>query len=193
MKQLLIFFLMTQFSLAFSQTKEDLVKKFMQERRKMMEQMINMFQDDFSGGDNFFSDDFDPFDSLKSFKGEGENIKIEEKYEKDGSISLVITPLKENITFDIKTEGRFITIKSESRQSTDTQDENGKVKSLSSRSFSRSISIPQGYNARAPVAEGKGLKISLIPTEKTKNIINLKQKIDDKKIPLGKQPGEQVI
>ena len=74
---------------SYAQTREEMMEEFMRERNKMMKQMIQMFQDDFNN-DDFFQDDFDPFGSNKSFKGIGSNVDIEEKYEKDGSISIKV-------------------------------------------------------------------------------------------------------
>ena len=104
-------FLLTVLSLSFlslsgyGQSRDEIIEDFIEQRKKMMEQMIEMFHDDFNG-DSFFQDDFDPFDSfsnMKSFSGVGSQIKIEEKYEEDGTISLIITPQKDNLSLDIKT------------------------------------------------------------------------------------------
>ena len=180
-------------TLAFSQTREEMIEQFMRERKEMMKQMMKMFRDDFSGMDNFFEDDFDPFDSMKSFKGGGTNVEIEEKYEDDGSISIIITPKSENISLDIKTDNGMITIKSDMKTKIE---ENGST-SFSSSSYSRSIAIPQGYSAKAPVAAGKGLKISLVPNGKVKKIMDSNKKrpkpSKDLKVPIGKQPGEDMI
>lgn len=188
------------FSLSlFAQTREELIEEFRRERAKMMNEIMKMFQDDFSGSDTFFDDmDMDSLFSDRSFMGGGQNVSVEQKYEKDGSISILITPKNENVSLDIQTTESMITIKSETKVE-QVDDENGNTtKSYSMSSFSKSISIPSGYTAQKPVAAGKSLKIVLMPKSGMKNIITPKnsQKIAPKKqekVPVGKRPGEETL
>jgi HSP20 family molecular chaperone IbpA len=182
---------------AYTQTREELIEEFMKERRKMMKQMVQMFQDDFNQ-DDFFKDDIAPFGKQKSYKSSGSSVEIQEKYEEDGSISIIIIPKRENMALDIQTKDGMITIKSEMKVEEESQTGKKSFKTYSSSSFSRSISIPSGYKAKTPKAEGKGIKISLVSTKKVKSILkkaNQKptKKFHPKRIPIGKQPGEEAI
>ena len=183
---------------AQAQTREELIEQFMKERRQMMEQMMKIFQDDFEN-DSFLGDDFDPFGTFpkgNSFHGGGKNVKIDEKYEDDGSISIIITPQNKNINMDIQTNENLITIKTEMRIEEETKEGGNSIKSYSSSSSTRSIPIPQGYKAKSPVASGKtGIKISLVPQGEIKD--HIKKKAKPKKSPnlrpIGKKPGEETI
>ncbi len=53
MKTILILFFTFLSTFSFSQTREELLEQFMKERRQMMEQMIQIFQDDFNNDDFF--------------------------------------------------------------------------------------------------------------------------------------------
>jgi HSP20 family molecular chaperone IbpA len=180
---------------AFGQTREEILQEFMKERKQMMQQMIQMFQDDF-GGDDILSDKMDPFGSNKSFKGAGSSVEIEEKYETDGSISIIITPKKENMALDIQTKDGMITIKSEMNVEEENKKGSNSFKSFSRSSFSRSIGIPQGYSAKSPTASGKGIKISLIPSAKVKKILSPKKKPQNSNsglVPIKKKSGEDTL
>jgi HSP20 family molecular chaperone IbpA len=175
--------MMVLMSLLFSvqvlaQTRDELLEEFMQERRKMMESMMEMFNESFE--DDFF-DTTDPWGDMKSFKGVGSNISIEEKYEKDGSISILIKPQNKDVNLDIQTTDEMITIKSEIRQKSDS--------GMSMSSFSKSIGIPNGYKAKSPEAVDGGIKISLVPSSEVKSIMQDKKK--DAK-PLLKQDPSQI-
>ncbi len=189
----------------FAQTREELLEEFMKERDKMMRDIMKMFQDDFNN-DSFFNDDMDPFSGFEHFKGRSGGVEIEEKYEKDGSLSIIITPLNENMDLDIKTNDEQITISYKVREEKETKKGDQSFKSFSSSSSTRVIPIPQGYKAKSPEAYGeKGIKISLIPTDKTKSIMSSKpssksklkkSKSQDKPVdkkPIGKRPGEDTL
>jgi hypothetical protein len=175
-----------------SQTREEIVEQFMKERKQMMEQMIKIFQDDFNN-DDFFKDDIDPFKKGSSFKSFGTNVLIEEKYENDGSISIIITPKTQNMSLDIQTKKNSIVIKTE-LNITESKDQGEQSSRFSSKSSStKSIQIPQGYKAVSPVGYGKGIKVSLVPLEGIKKKSVPKKKFHKKMIPIGKRPGEETI
>lgn len=188
---------------SFAQTREELIEEFQRERAKMMQEIMKMFQDDFSGADSFF-DDFDDMDmdtlfNNRSFTGGGANVSVEQKYEDDGSMTILITPKNENVSLDIQTTDNMITIKSETRvEQTDEQGTN-RTKSYSRSSFTKSIGIPTGYVAQKPVPEGKSIKIVLSPKDQMKKIVvpkstkKEKPKPKQEKIPIGKRPGEEML
>jgi hypothetical protein len=181
-----VFVFLLSFNL-LAQTRDETLKQFMQERKIMMQQMMQLLQDDFDN--DFFSDEADPFFGGSSFKGKGKSIELEEKYEDDGSISIIITPKKENMNLDITTDNNMIVIKSEVTKG-------NKGSQFSSSKFSQSISTPNGYTAHSPVAHGKGVKISLVPSGKVKKMMKKKMKKQSSaadKVPVGKQPGEETI
>ena len=188
MKPLILLFTLVLSLNVYSQTREELIEEFKRERAKMMKEIQKMFQDDFSGGDSFFDDsDLDSLFDQRSFSGGSSNVKVEQKYEEDGSISILITPQNENVSLDISTKNNMITIKSEM-----TIEQKGKrSKGISSSSFSKSVSIPSGYKAQNPTQVGKSIKIALIPQAKIKKLMVPKKK--EGKIPVGKMPGEETI
>jgi len=191
-----LFFVFTVlFSLSVvAQTREELIEEFRKERAKMMEEIQKMFQDDFSGADSFFGDsDMDSLFDQRSFSGGSSNVQVEQKYEKDGSIAIVITPQNENVQLDISTEGNKITIKSETKIEQEDTQGGSRSKSISMSSFSKTIGIPDGYKAQNPVQEGKSVKISLLPQDKIKNLMVPSKPKKQDKIPVGKMPGEDTI
>ena len=79
--------------------RQKLLKQFMQERKQMMKQMIDMFQDDFSS-DSFFNDDFDPFKKMGGHQlSQGRNVSITEDFQENGDIHIKVTPKNKNIKF----------------------------------------------------------------------------------------------
>ena len=168
----------------FAQTREELLQDFMQQREQMMKQMMDLFNESFE--DDFF-DTKDPFGQIESFKGQGSNVSIEETYEKDGSISILIKPQNPNVSLDIKTSEQRITISSQIKQETTTYEAGNTYKSMSMSSFSRSIGIPQGYTAKSPEAIDGGVKISLVPSDRVKPLSN-----KDKAKPLLKQDPDMI-
>ncbi len=178
-----------------AQSRDEILEEFLKERKKMMESIMKMFEEDSHFGDSFFDDDFDPFKGMKSFKGTGQKIDIEEKYEEDGSISILITPKQENMSLDIQTKDGFIIIKSETKVEEKNEQGGSTFKNYSMSSFSRSIAIPDGYSAKGPVAEGKSLKISLVPSSEVKKIMQKPDpsKTNDGKMPIMKRAGEETI
>ncbi|MFT6633582.1 MAG: HSP20 family molecular chaperone IbpA [Bacteriovoracaceae bacterium] len=192
MKLFIPLFIFLFSSVASSQTREEVLEQFMKERKQMMEQMIQMFQDDFDN-DNFFKDNLDPFSGYNSFKGASSNVSIEERYEKDGSIAIIITPTTENMSLDIQTKDSMIIIKTELSIEESKDQQSQKSHSFSKSTSTKSISIPQGYKPKSPIAEGKGIKILLVPDKDMRDRIKPKKKYHKKMIPIGKQPGEDTL
>ena len=187
MKKLFLFLLIfSQFS--FAQTRDEIIEEFRREREKMMKEIMKMFKDDSFMNDDFFGEDMHPFDNIERLKKlRGDNVAIEEKNEKDGSISITITPKNKDINLDISTENNMITIKTETKVKETVDEEGNTYSSMSSSSSTRSIAIPEGFEAMAPKQVGEGILISLKPTEK-----KVKDVYKDR-IPLKKKPGEMTI
>lgn len=192
MKWFIPIFLMIFSINTIAQTREEILQQFMEERKIMMEQMIEMFQNDFES-DSFFQSDVP--DSLNSFGGKtlGNNFQIEEKEERDGSISIIITPQTENMSLDIQTKDNSIIITSEMKVEESNEQGEQRFKSFSKSSSSKVVNIPKGFTAKAPIVEGKGFKISLIPSSKVDS--TSKKKYFKKKgmVPIGKMPGEDTL
>lgn len=160
-------------------TQEELLEEFMRQRREMMKSMMDMMNEAFEEDDFFRMDD--SFGMPQSLKGTGENVSVEEKYEDDGSITILIKPQSKNVNLDIKTQDNRITISSEIRQET-TGDENGSsFSSYSMSSSTKSIGIPEGYQAKNPEAIEGAIKISLVPNKKIKDASPLNKKRSEKK------------
>lgn len=160
---------------AFSQTTdtEKMLEHFLEQRRKMMEQVRKAFKDDDMMFDNFFDDDdfFKDFSDgqMKGFRGRGPDFSIEEQATHDGNIEFLITPKNKNVTLDIDTQDNQIVIKSETKVTEENQGQHGTSQSFSSSSYSRVIGIPFGYKATDPVAEGDSIKITLQKTKPNDN------------------------
>lgn len=173
---------------------DEIIQRFLEQRKKMMEEMMRAF-----GDDGFFSDDFDDnkvFEALKNngvggfgqFKSMGQNVTVEEKMQNDGSIDVIITPKSENVDLNIETKDNRIVIKSETRVEENNDSQGGNSKVFSSSSFSRSVSIPDGYKAQTPKQKDNSIIITLKPSSE-----NLLQKSKDGKTPLKRRKGEKVI
>lgn len=190
-------FFVALFSLnTLAQTREEILEDFRRQRQEMMKQMIQLFQDDFDS--DLFQHDIDPFGKQKKFMGSSQSVKIEEKYNDDGSIEIVITPKDKNIALDIKTENNRITIKSEKRVETKNDQNGNTFSSFSSSSSTQSIGVPEGYKATGPVVVDKGLKFTLTPIDKVvktlkpkRKLIKTKPRVD--RVPIGKRPGEDTL
>ncbi|MBD65833.1 MAG: hypothetical protein CME62_11540 [Halobacteriovoraceae bacterium] len=163
---------------AFAQTREELIQEYMKERNKMMREIMDMFNEDLDTmmEDDFFEKDVNSFFSDKSFLGGSQSVTVEQNYEKDGSISVIITPKDKNIQLDISTENNMITIKSETKIVDENSQAGNTFKSMSTSSMTKSIAIPRGYTAKAPTQEGEGIKISLVPTDSVKKLAPQKNK-----------------
>ncbi len=170
---------------AFSQGRShnEILEDFLKQRKQMMEKMMKAFDDD-----SFFNND--DFSSMNGFKISGSNIEITERQLSDGNIEIMITPKKDNINMDIQTQNNRITIKTETRVEKSTDQGGNVFKSQSMSSSSRSIAIPEGYQAKSPVGSGKSIKITLVPNEKIKKIV---LPSNGGKIPLKKRRGEETI
>ena len=104
---------------------------FIEQRKKMIEGIMKAFDDD-----EFFKGDADAFDDkmfdqirkqgfrgFQGFNSSGNNVKVEEKIEEDGSISVIITPKSKNIKLDIQTTNDQIVIKSERMSDVENKNE----------------------------------------------------------------------
>lgn len=193
----LITFLITfsSFSLMAQDSHDQLIQKFIEQRREMMEQMMKAFDDDDFFNDEDFGGD-KVFDQLKkhgiggfgTFKTTGNNVAVEEKMNDDGSIDVIITPKTENINLDIQTKENSITIKSETRVEEKNEDQMGSSQVFSSSSFSSSVRIPDGYTAQNPKQVDKSIVITLVPDKENKLL-----KDKDGRVPLKKRKGDKVI
>ncbi len=187
MKLITIFLILISFS-SYAQTRDEIIEEFRKERSQMMKEIMKMFKDDDFMQDDFFGSDMHPFDNIEHLKKiGGENISIEERSEKDGSISIIITPKNKDISLDISTENNQITIKSETKIEETTKENGNSSTSVSNSRSQRSISIPAGFKALSPKQEGEGIKISLVPAKsKVKRIYK-------DKFPVKKRAGEVTI
>ncbi len=169
MKKILLMFMTVYLSgmsgVALSQTREEILKDFMEQRKKMMESMMDLMNDSFE--QDFFDMD-DSFGRLQGFKGVGNNVSVEEKYEQDGTISILIKPENENVNLDIKTSEDRITIKSEIREEVKNEKSGTTSSQFSMSSSTKSIGIPKGYSAGSPEAIDGMVKISLKPSKELK-------------------------
>lgn len=191
----LIALMTTGASPAMAQNSHDeIIQKFLEQRKRMMEDIMKAFDDDEFFKDDFFKDDM--FESLrqhglgafKGFYGGGNNISVEEKMEKDGSITVTITPKNKDINLDIVTGEDRITIKSETKVEEESEQGQAKSKSISMRSFTRTVAIPEGYSAKTPKQDGDSIVISLVPKEG-----NILKPNKDGRVPVKKRAGEQTI
>ena len=188
--------LLILFSLqAFGQnTHDEIIQNFLEQRKRMMEDIMKAFDDDEFFQDDFFQDDM--FKALrqhglggfKGFNGVGDNIRVEEKMQKDGTISVVITPQNEKTDLNIETTDDRITIKSQMKVEEENVQGKARSKSISMQSFSRSIAIPEGYVAKTPKKEGKSIVISLVPQEG-----NILKPDEDGRVPIKAAPGEAEV
>lgn len=193
---ILNFLIMTS---SFAQQGDDadkVVQQFLQQRKKMMEDIMKAFDDD-----DFFKESNEAFDDkmfeqirkhgfrgFHGFSSSGNNVKVEEKVEEDGTISVIITPKNENIKLDIKTSKDQIHIKSEKISKIENKSKEGISKSYSQSSYSQTIQIPNDFEAQDPKARGKSIVIVLIPKAKGKF------KPDSKgRVPVQKGYGEETI
>ena len=169
----LFIFLLASISFAFAQDADTVIQQFLEQRKKMMEEIMKAFDDD----DFFKGDAIDDkmFDQLRKhglggfhgFSSTGNNVKVEERAEKDGSISIVITPKNKDMKLDIKTTKEQIVIHSEMMEKVENESKQGKSQSYSRSSFSQTIPIPTGFEAQKPKQEGESIVIALVPTEKS--------------------------
>ena len=181
MSKILVLFFMLGMTQAFAQntprTQEELLEEFMQQRREMMKSMMDMMNEAFDEDDFFQMDD--SFGRPQGLRGSGQNVSVEEKYEDDGSISILIKPQSDNVNLDIQTKDNRITIKSEIRQETKRDEASGSsFSSYSMSSSTKSIGIPEGYTAKSPEAVEGAIKISLVPNDKVKDISPAKKDPD---------------
>lgn len=193
---ILLLFSVTFMAQALAQNADEVIEQFLQQRKKMMEQIMKAFDDDDFFKDEFFDDSDKMFDQLKKqglggfhgFNSTGHNVKIEEKVQKDGTISVMITPQNKNLKVDIKTTDNQIVIRSEMLSEVENQNKQGTSKSYSKSSSTQTIQIPYGYHAKTPKKQGESIVISLVPKEKSHF------KPDSKgRIPIQKSPGDETI
>jgi hypothetical protein len=154
---LVLLTLMTINTFAQNQSEQDkMLQEFMKSRKKMIERLSKSFDEDFFGDDFKAGSLFDQFDNmLKSdiSPSDGQGFKMSEK-EVNGEIILTITP-DENANVEVENSGNAIKIQSTVTHKTKN--------SQSSRSFSRIVSAPFGYEVRGPKNQGKDIIITMTP------------------------------
>lgn len=190
------FILLTFLSLSsFAQQNHDeMIQRFLEQRKKMMEEIMKSFNEDSLLGDDFFGDDFfeefkkHGFNGAKGFSHTGRLVSVEEKVNNDGSIDIIIKPKDKNIKLDIQTTDDSIQIKGESFVSEENQNSNQQSRSMFKSTFSRTIPIPSSHKAKSPKEIKDGLKITLVPKNK-----DYLKKNKDGKTPVGKLPGQETI
>jgi hypothetical protein len=121
---------------------------------------------------------------MKAFQ----NVEITEKVQESGDIHVLIIPKNKNITLDIQTSEKYITIKSETKVEETSTEQGHTFQSYSSSSSSQMIGIPRGFKVKSSKAQGTGINIILSTNQKIKKLIP-----KTKKYPLGKQVGEELI
>lgn len=183
----------------FAQQQDDVdkvVQQFLEQRKKMMEEIMKAFDEDdfFKEGDAAFDDKmFDQirkqgFRGFQGFNSTGNNVKIKEKVEANGDISVLITPKSKNIKLDIQTSDNQIVIKSERMSDVENKNKQGVSRSYSKSSYSQTIRIPNGFTAKAPVKKDDSIVITLSPKAKSKF------KPDSKgRVPVQKGYGDETI
>lgn len=197
MKNILAFIMLFGSTMATAQNDYNtIIEQFLEQRKEMMEEIMKAFDDDSFFQDEFFDDDV--FEQLrqhglggfKGYQGAGNNISIQEKMNEDGTISVIITPKNKETNLDIETKQDRITIKSEVEVKEERKDAKGNVlgTSTSMQSFSRVVSIPQGYKAKSPTKKGESIVISLVPNDG-----NILKPDENGRVPIKKRPGEKTI
>jgi HSP20 family molecular chaperone IbpA len=186
---LLVFSLLTFFSInVYSQGQaQDMMDRFMEHRRRMMEEMEKMFEDD------FFKDDF--FSGPDAIIGDmgmksRSNIEITEEHKENGDYIVYVKPLDKNIKLDIKTEKNLITISGEQVSDQEITGETSS-RSFMKSSFSRSIMVPQGYTVTGPTQEGERIKFVMKPEMAGAKSQGKRRK--NKRIPILKDKDDQTI
>ena len=197
MKGLFVLSLMLLCQLTWSQSREDLLKQFHEQRKEMLNQIQKMFHDSFMD-DPFFNDDFDPFGGLKQMRSaQGDNVKISEEYKENGEIHIKVMPQSKSVKLEIETDDNSIVIKSETKVEEETKEEGSAFKSYSSSSYRRSIPVPNGYKVKESKQIKEGWLFVLasdgsIPKIAPRKKIG-KPKPGSDKTPLGPQEGETII
>ena len=154
--------ILTLFSLyAFADdSREEMIKDFLRQRERIMQDMMDSFDnDDFFNGSTGFDDSIiDKFD--KSFfrnNSLAKEVLIDQKKMPNGDIVVKITPKKKNIKLDIKTDENEITVISKKliEQKDEGQDSHSFMKSSSTST--QSIGVPFNYEITGPVKEGESI------------------------------------
>lgn len=194
-------------------THDEILQQFLEQRKRMMEEIMKSFDNNiFDNDDKFFKDLNDNFDkafdddvfkrlrkkgfgSIPGFEHSGQSISIEEKVSDDGSILIIIKPKSKDMKLDIQTTDEQIIIKAESVVKEDSEMQQGKAHTFFQSSTSRSVSIPQGYKALPAEAVEGGLQIRLVHKDKSyfKQGTGKVPRLKKDKIPVGKRAGEETI
>ena len=190
---------------AFAQKSHDeILQQFLKQRKQMMEEIMKSFDDDsfFKDFDKTFGDELDDdffkqlkkrgFGGIRGFEHSGDSISIEEKVGDDGTISIIIKPKNKDMKLDIQTTDDQIIINAETMVKEENQSQQGSSQSFYKSSVTRSVGIPQGYQALPAEPLEGGLKIRLVQKDKNYFKKHNKQKPNSKK-PVGKRPGEETI
>ncbi|MCT4641884.1 MAG: hypothetical protein N4A33_06250 [Bacteriovoracaceae bacterium] len=174
----LVFILSSVSLYAQAQSREEFIKKFMEQRQKIMKQMMDSFNDDsFFSDDAFFDDDLiNQFNSqFKIGHGFGSNVIVNQKHLVDGSIEVKITPKSKDIKLDIETTDDAIIVKSKTMIKEENNQNGQKSFSSSSSVSSQSIGIPYGYKASAPKAKGDSVIYLLSKRKPGKKPVKMKK------------------
>lgn len=194
----------TIFSLnLFAQKDHDqILRDFLEQRRKMMEQMMKHFDDDFFKMDDDIKDFGKlPGNKVMEFSSNDQAVKVERKQNADGSIELHITPKDKNVEFEINTDKDMVTIKGKSTFAQKDESKKGMTSSTIQSSFQQSYGIPSGYKALDPVQQDETIILKLVPKDSSTQIKNFKpganptkiQNTEDEKKPLKPVPGDITI
>jgi hypothetical protein len=167
--------------------REEIIEKFMKNRKAMMDKMLDAFSED-----SFFEDDMDDdffksilgnrFDKFKNHK----MVSVEEIRKKSGDIDVFIKPEDETIKLDIETKDSVIIVKAKKIEKIENNSASSFSSRLNNQSSMQSVSIPEGYEAKSPKTVGDKILIALVK-KRTKI-----QKINSK-TPLLKRKGEGTI
>ena len=168
MAKLVLFLTLLNLYAFADDSREEMIKDFLKQREKIMQDMMDSFDnDDFFKGTTGFDDSIiNKFD--KSFfrnNSLAKDVAIDQKKMPNGDIVVKITPKKKNIKLDIQTDENKITVTSKRliEQKDEQQDTRSFMKSSSTST--QSIGVPFDYKITGPVKEGE----SIIYTMKKKN------------------------
>jgi HSP20 family molecular chaperone IbpA len=196
-----LIFLLTSFlsfNLWAQKDHDQIIRDFLEQRRRMMEEMMKHFNDDF-----FNNDDFDKMGGEKFFglSSGSQGVRVERRTEKDGSIVLEIIPESKDVQFEINTDNQNVTIKGKVSNKVDSKSQTGgKSQSVFESSFQQSYSIPYGYKALNPEQKGDSIILKLVPSKDAKKLPQMKsinpapkKEESEDLIPIDPNPGDITI
>lgn len=159
MAKLIFLTLLLSFS-AFSESREEMIKKFLEQREKIMKDMMDSFSDDnFFNGSSMFDDDMINKFDMHSFNNNSfaSDVNINQTRLPNGDIKVKITPKSKNIKLDIKTSDDRLTVTSKTLVEQKDEGDQGKSFFKSSSSSSQSIGVPFGHEIKGPTQEGDSI------------------------------------